>query len=79
MALDNSKGPARCYGLDFRISYRHNFVVLRVPRNCLSEPRWIRVGQGVIAVSGDGNVYVDDGLRRGIRDDLRLSRRLYRA
>jgi hypothetical protein len=77
--LDNTEGPARCYGLGYRISYHRNLVQLSVPRSCLGNPRWIRAGQGVIGLVGKGNVYVDDGLQDGISNNLRLTRKLYRA
>lgn len=42
----------------------HRLVVLRIPRTCLKDPRWVRVGAGV-ATFARGKAFVDDGLVRG--------------
>lgn len=37
-------GSKSCQGFTRRIDYRNNTVDLRVPRSCLHNPRWVRVG-----------------------------------
>lgn len=36
-------GDVHCKGLRHHISYRLHDVVVRVPRSCLSDPRWVQV------------------------------------
>ncbi len=37
------RGPARCKGLSRHVDYDANVVIVRIPRTCLSSPRWIKV------------------------------------
>jgi hypothetical protein len=47
-------GDAHCKGLRHHISYRLHDVVVRVPRSCLSDPRWVQVaGVSVKATISD--------------------------
>jgi hypothetical protein len=55
-----------------------NKVTLGVPRKCLSQPRWVRVGAGIVAFD-DPSVFVDDAYLTGrIGDQLTLGPRLRR-
>ena len=56
-----------CGGLTHKIDYKANTVTIRVPRSCLSSPRWVKMGFGssVITEADNGSVSatVDDALR----------------
>jgi hypothetical protein len=55
-----------------------NKVTLGIPRKCLSRPRWVRVGTGIVAFR-DPLVFVDDAYLTGrINDQLTLGPRLSR-
>lgn len=61
---------ARCARLRSRINYRTDTVSVVVPRSCLSNPRWVRVGAGGGSFV-DGRVYADDVALRGrVADDV---------
>ncbi|MGA8209735.1 MAG: hypothetical protein WB441_05530 [Nocardioidaceae bacterium] len=65
-----------CAGLRTAIDYRRNTVRVVVPRDCLSDPRWVRVGGGGGSLVGS-TLFADDALRAGsIGHDLRLGPRL---
>ncbi len=68
-----------CDGLRTRIDYRSDSVVAVVPRACLKDPRWVRVGFGTAVTRGD-RLYADDVLRDGrIADDLAYGPRVHRG
>jgi hypothetical protein len=54
-----------CDGLNHRIDYSRNVVTVSVPRSCLSNPRWVRVGIGTAWIKDSGDAYVDEALRAG--------------
>ncbi|WP_203336489.1 hypothetical protein [Nocardioides limicola] len=65
--------------ISHRINYGKNTLTVRVPRTCLQNPRWIRVGFG--SVWGDGStLFMDDAQRNGtIKGKLALSPRIRRG
>lgn len=68
-----------CPGLRTRIDYRSDTVRMVVPRNCLSDPRWVRVGAGGGSFVG-GRLYADDAALRGrVADDVVLGPRVRRS
>ncbi len=67
-----------CRGLRTHIDYRAGMVTAVVPRRCLSNPRWVRVGGG-IGVDSDSRLYADDVSRDGtIGHELALGPRVRR-
>lgn len=75
-------GPedADCRGLRSRISYRHDSVRVSIPRRCLSNPRWVRVGAGYGGFSTvtRGGCF-DDAQGRRIHQELVLGPRVRRG
>ncbi|GAB2865470.1 hypothetical protein [Nocardioides pacificus] len=53
-----------CRGLRTRVDYRADTVRAVVPRRCLSNPAWIRVGGGHGMLDGE-RLYADDVSRKG--------------
>ncbi|KQZ70078.1 hypothetical protein ASD66_10390 [Nocardioides sp. Root151] len=55
-----------CIGLRGRIDYRANTVRIRVPRSCLSNPRWVRAGIYTFHTGRDwSRAFVDDANLNG--------------
>lgn len=55
-----------------------NKVTLGVPRKCLSQPRWVQVGAGIISLE-EPYIYQHDAYLNGhVRDGLALGPRLFR-
>lgn len=54
--------PVTCKGLSRDISYADETLSFEVPRSCLSNPRWVRVGFGTFRypVSDSYNGFIDD-------------------
>ena len=68
-----------CRGLRTHIDYRAAKVTATVPRWCLSNPRWVRVGGG-IGVDAGSRLYADDVSRAGtIGHELELGPRVRRS
>lgn len=62
-----------CSGLKFLIDYPNHRVILTVPRTCLGNPTFVKVGSGFIAVAGT-KLYLDDAqLNAGNANNLTLS------
>ena len=72
------RAPERCRGAVARIDRGARTVTFTIPRRCLSQPRWVRVGAGAGAISQD-KLYADDALVRGsVGHDLALGPRVRR-
>lgn len=68
-----------CRGLRSHIGYREKTVDVVVPRRCLTNPRWVRVGGG-IAIQSDSLLYADDVTRSGtVGHELTLGPRIRRG
>lgn len=74
------RDSARCAGLRTRIDYTADTVRVRIPRSCLSDPRWVRVGSAGSSLQR-GYLYADDARLRGRldQDDLAFGPRLRRG
>lgn len=59
VTLTVSDRPLRCHGLRGRLDFEANTVRVRVPRSCLNNPRWVRVGAGASTMD-DTRYYADD-------------------
>ncbi len=73
-----------CGGTDFRLDYGRNVFTLSLPRGCVGNPRWVKVGHATVTglFRQTEQFLVDDALKRGFRFDeesLELSPRLSRA
>ena len=69
----------RCSGLKFLIDYPNKRVVVNVPRTCLGNPSFVKVGLGFAAAT-TSKVYFDDGqVEAGNADDLVLSPGVYKG
>jgi len=53
-----------CTGLSRSIDYVNDAVLVVIPRSCLGNPRWVRVGIGSIGL-GSTKVFVDDARTQG--------------
>ncbi len=70
---------SRCRGLHTRVDYHRDRVRFSIPRACLSNPRWVRVGGGG-GVLTDRWLYADDVSSKGtVQDDLVLGPRVHRG
>lgn len=59
-----------CPGLDHAIDYDHDEVTLSIPRTCLKDPEWVRVGPFFkITLDGGAITTLDDGLLNGYRQN----------
>lgn len=73
-----------CGGTDFRLDYGRNVFTLSLPRGCVGNPRWVKVGLGTVTgfFNETEEFRIDDALQRGFgldSDSLALSPRLSRA
>jgi hypothetical protein len=70
----------RCH-VAHSINYTTNVVTVRVPRTCLSKPRWVSMGfgslSGSVADDDTAALYLDDALASGVTDALTVSRHLW--
>lgn len=57
--------PVACDGLTRSIDYALNTVRLKVPRNCLSGPRWVRAGYATFRITSGGATFADETYRTG--------------
>ncbi|GAA4101875.1 hypothetical protein ACFFOS_17530 [Nocardioides kongjuensis] len=64
----NSDGPSeRCPGLKRRLVAAKTAIRFTIPRSCLDDPRWVRVGVTLSTLAMfTGESYDDDGLRTGM-------------
>jgi hypothetical protein len=68
-----------CRGLRTHIDYSAGTVLAVVPRHCLSDPRWVRVGAGSGMLTGD-RLYADDvSLAGRVEHDLAYGPRIRRG
>lgn len=69
-----------CPGLTHVIDYTNKLVVVNVPRSCLSNPSFVKVGAGMMAVSSSGDrIWFDDAqLNAGNTPKLTLSPGVFR-
>jgi hypothetical protein len=70
-----SCGPGEtCKGLRVRIDYAHDIVLLRVPRRCFDNPRWIRYQASVLNYHHPngtvGNEHTDNALTRAADSEV---------
>ncbi|GGF32234.1 hypothetical protein GCM10011519_02030 [Marmoricola endophyticus] len=77
--------PVRCKGLRTHIDYARDSVTASIPRSCLGNPRWVRVGgaAATFAVDVDAETfsgYLDDASLPGqLRDYIKLGPRVRRG
>lgn len=78
--MDRPNGDRVRCSVAHHTDYAANVVTISVPRSCLSNPRWVRMGYGAITSPDGDTTYVDDALRDGDvgPDTVTLSGRIYR-
>ncbi len=55
-----------CRGTSWHLSRATGTVTMTIPRTCLGDPRWVRVGLGMVSTSKDfSTTRADDSRRRG--------------
>lgn len=78
--LMGPQGTIECEDLTYWAHRREDLARMSIARSCLDNPRWVRLGEGVISVDMQREAIVaDDALRRGFalsNEQLTLSRRL---
>lgn len=67
---------ATCQGLRGRVDYAHQTVRFSVPRSCLGDPRWVRVGGSTWIITEEG-YFIDDAHLDGIPVGSGLTRSIY--
>ncbi|QIK65961.1 hypothetical protein G7072_06080 [Nocardioides sp. HDW12B] len=76
---------AGCGGTEFKLDYGRDVFTLSLPRGCVGNPQWVKVGLATVtgfAQEGSEQVLVDDALQRGFafnQETITLSPRLSRA
>jgi hypothetical protein len=73
--------PSGCRGMTHSIRYGGNVVSMRIPRRCLDQPRWVRVGLENTLTLNRGKraiTYRDNPHNHGAFSD-EVTRRLYRG
>ncbi len=77
----DSNRPSACRGMTHSIRYGDNVVSMRIPRRCLDQPRWVRVGlENTLTLNRDNRAitYRDNPHNHGAFSD-EVTRRLYRG
>ncbi|MDO7868308.1 hypothetical protein [Nocardioides jiangxiensis] len=79
----------KCGGISTTVSYSRNIIDVKIPRGCLSRPRWIQAGQGYMwgqtvegtteAPNGSELSYIDDAQTAGLSYDLRFGPKVFRG
>ena len=84
--LGRGRNDVECTGLKAKVDLAADTVSLSLPTSCLDGPRWVRLGVGAVALSGDsaqpeqGAAYADDAHRVGeVRDRLALGPKVGRG
>ncbi|MGN6577260.1 MAG: hypothetical protein ACTHKG_16425 [Nocardioides sp.] len=65
-----------CRGLSHDIDYAADTVTVRVPRSCLSAPRWVQVFTAAIGFSDTGDFYIDHGHMADMKEKVVWSDRI---
>jgi len=80
VVLTRHNGDVVSCGLGKTLDFTANVIEVRVPRTCLSRPRWVRVGVGHISMKftetrtgGQIVTGIDDALRTSTTDDSDLT------
>jgi hypothetical protein len=75
-----------CRGLARSIDYTANTVTVTIPRSCLSNPRWVQVGDAAVKFTGldatdvtAGTGYVDDAGSPDVGNNIAWSPRIHRG
>ena len=69
-------GGGTCATLDPVFDTAADTVRVVVPRTCLDDPSWVRVGVGLTSFVGPALLYVDDARSDGVHDEAVLGPRL---
>jgi len=72
-------GTVACAGADRKVDYALNTVRFSVPRGCLGDPRWVKVGVGHVRFVSSSKIFGDDAFSSTVGNELAFTHRLYRA
>lgn len=74
------RGNIKCRGIQKKMRAREDLLEMSIPRSCLGNPQWVRVGIGTFSGTTQG-AFVDDAHRIGGAFDhpLRLTPKLRRG
>jgi hypothetical protein len=68
-----------CPGADRKVDYALDTVRFSVPRGCLGDPRWVKVGVAHVRFVTASKLFGDDAFSPTVGNDLAFTHRLYRA
>jgi hypothetical protein len=68
--------PVTCRGLDLAIDYTADTVTVKVPRACLSKPRYVQAFTIAAGFSEAGDQYIDHGHMPGMKEKVVWSDRI---
>ncbi|MDP3891451.1 hypothetical protein [Nocardioides sp.] len=57
-----------CDGLTHERNDKKRFIAFSVPRECLGNPRWVRLGAGVFHMSNGEKTFLDESHRDGMKN-----------
>lgn len=78
--LSNGMDDIHCADLTFAVDRSTRWVRVSVPRTCIGNPGWVRVGAFALTMnSDDSREWADDGLNTGIGSSRVLSPRIPRG
>jgi hypothetical protein len=77
VALSKPNGTeVSCRGLSHDVDYAADTVTVKVPRRCLSAPRWVEAFTAAIGFSDTGDFYIDHGHMAGMQEKVVWSDRV---
>jgi hypothetical protein len=68
--------PVKCRGLDLAIDYAADTLTVKVPRSCLSNPRYVEAFTVAAGFSEAGDQYIDHGHMSGMKEKVVWSDRI---
>lgn len=77
----NASGKKKSCKTTKTLDYAANTTLLVIPRSCLGNPKWVRVGIGVVSTADDfETTFVDDARTKGTVNTAEpvISKRVYR-
>ncbi len=75
--VDDDQQGTDCV-IGHKVNYERDRFSMRISRQCLGRPRWVKVGVGFIGLTGKA-LFADDSQLRQVRSDLAYSPRLGHA
>ena len=86
LSFGSPRKKLHCRGLARSIDYTANTVTVTVPRSCLSNPRWVQIGDAAVKVIGpdatdanSGTLFADDAVSPNVGNNLAWSPSIHRG